>query len=171
MSSAVWGRHCAAVGTGFETRALSFVNIIATPKGRHPVAGFEQALLKVFRRQPDSNARSVSRQDEKDDIAGGFTAVVTVRLAEPQQWRVRPREVLGTAAVRAIVAKVVESELTSLLTSTKRGEKAQSALLLEKVTAEMKAHQCAPPPARPSAEECARVLLYQPNSRTLILRQ
>ncbi len=127
-------------GTGFETRALSFVNIIATPKGGTHVAGFEQALLKVFRRQLELNARRLkvgSDKVEKDDIMAGLTAVVTVRLAEPQ-FEGQTKEVLGTAAVRAIVAKVVESELTSLLTSTKRGEKAQSALLLEKVTAEMK---------------------------------
>ena len=40
--------------------------------------------------------------------------------------------------MRAIVARVVEKELTALLTSTKRDEKAQAALLLEKVVAEMK---------------------------------
>ena len=40
--------------------------------------------------------------------------------------------------MRAIVAKVVEEQLTARLTSTKRGEKSQSALLLEKVVSEMK---------------------------------
>ena len=40
--------------------------------------------------------------------------------------------------MRAIVTRVVEKELTAALTSTKRGEKAQAALLLEKVVAEMK---------------------------------
>jgi DNA gyrase subunit B len=60
-----------------------------------------------------------------------------VRLAEPQ-FEGQTKEVLGTAAVRAIVTRVVEKELTAALTSTKRGEKAQAALLLEKVVAEMK---------------------------------
>ena len=63
--------------------------------------------------------------------------MVTVRLAEPQ-FEGQTKEVLGTNAVRAIVAKVVEKELTERLTSTKRGEKAQAALLLEKVVSEMK---------------------------------
>ena len=62
---------------------------------------------------------------------------MTVRLAEPQ-FEGQTKEVLGTNAVRGIVARVVESELTRLLTSTKRGEKQQAALLLEKVVAEMK---------------------------------
>jgi len=74
---------------------------------------------------------------DKDDLMAGLTAVVTVRLAEPQ-FEGQTKEVLGTAAVRAIVGRVVETELTAILTSTKRTEKAQAALLLEKVVAEMK---------------------------------
>jgi DNA gyrase subunit B len=46
--------------------------------------------------------------------------------------------VLGTNAVRGIVSRVVDRELTALLTSTKRTEKAQSALLLEKVVGAMR---------------------------------
>ena len=94
----------------------------------------------MFRKQLEVNARRLkvgSDKLEKDDILAGLTAVVTVRLAEPQ-FEGQTKEVLGTNAVRAIVAKVVEQELTALLTSTKRGEKAQAALLLEKVVAEMK---------------------------------
>ncbi len=67
-----------------------------------------------------------------------MTAVLTVRLAEPQ-FEGQTKEVLGTSAVRGIVSRVVERELTALLGSTKRGEKQQAALLLEKVVAEMKA--------------------------------
>ncbi|MGZ4599827.1 DNA gyrase/topoisomerase IV subunit B [Oryzihumus sp.] len=127
-------------GTGYDTKVVSFVNIISTPKGGTHMAGFEQALMKVFRKQLEVNARRLKvGQDkpEKDDILAGLTAVVTVRLAEPQ-FEGQTKEVLGTSAVRTIVTKVVEKELTALLTSTKRGEKAQAALLLEKVVAEMK---------------------------------
>jgi len=127
-------------GTGYETKALSFVNIIATPKGGTHMMGFEQSLLKVFRRQLEINARRLkvgSDKVDKEDILAGLTAVVTVRLAEPQ-FEGQTKEVLGTSAVRAIVSKIIEKELTAKLTSNKRGEKAQSALLLEKVVAEMK---------------------------------
>ncbi len=127
-------------GQGYDARMQSFVNIIATPKGGTHVTGFEQSLLKVFRRQLEINARRLkvgSDKPEKDDVLAGMTAVVTVRLAEPQ-FEGQTKEVLGTNAVRAIVAKVVEKELTERLTSTKRGDKGQSALLLEKVTSEMK---------------------------------
>jgi DNA gyrase subunit B len=127
-------------GTGYDTHVRSFVNIIATPKGGTHVAGFEAALLKTFRKQVEQNARRLKAGNdklEKDDVLAGLTAIVTVRLAEPQ-FEGQTKEVLGTNAVRGIVARVVEKELTALLTSPKRGEKQQSALLLEKVVAEMK---------------------------------
>jgi len=127
-------------GTGYETKVVSFVNIIATPKGGTHMTGFEQSLLKVFRKQLEINARRLkvgSDKVDKEDILAGLTAVVTVRLAEPQ-FEGQTKEVLGTSAVRAIVSNVIEKELTAKLTSSKRGEKAQSALLLEKVVAEMK---------------------------------
>ena len=127
-------------GTGYETTTLSFVNIIATHKGGTHMAGFEQAMLKVFRKQLDVNARRLkvgSDKAEKEDVLAGLTAVVTVRLAEPQ-FEGQTKEVLGTSAVRTIVAKVVEKELTAMLTATKRGAKAQASMLLEKVVAEMK---------------------------------
>jgi DNA gyrase subunit B len=58
--------------------------------------------------------------------------VVTVRLAEPQ-FEGQTKEVLGTPAARSIVRKVVAAELKKFLTSTKRAEKAQAKLVLEKV--------------------------------------
>jgi DNA gyrase subunit B len=127
-------------GTGYETKTVSFVNIIATPKGGTHLAGFDQALLKVCRKQLEVNSRRLkvgNDKVDKDDILAGLTAVVTVRLAEPQ-FEGQTKEVLGTSAVRSIVAKVVEKELGAHLTATKRGAKAQASLLLEKVVAEMK---------------------------------
>nr|WP_281496934.1 DNA topoisomerase IV subunit B [Ornithinimicrobium sp. F0845] len=127
-------------GTGYETTTRSFVNIIATPKGGTHVAGFEQSVLKVFRKQLEANSRRLkvgNDKVEKDDILAGLTAVVTVRLAEPQ-FEGQTKEVLGTSAVRSIVSRVVEKELTGILTSTKRDLKGQSSQLLEKVVAEMK---------------------------------
>lgn len=132
-------------GGGYETKVRSFVNIIATPKGGSHLAGFEAGLLKLLRKQVESNARrlKVSTRDsaeriEKDDVLAGLTAVVTVRLAEPQ-FEGQTKEVLGTAPVRAIVSKVLEAELGKILASPKRDDKTQAALLLEKVVAEMRA--------------------------------
>ncbi|WP_066462475.1 DNA topoisomerase IV subunit B [Sanguibacter suarezii] len=132
-------------GTGYETELRSFVNIIATPKGGAHLAGFEAGLLKVMRKAVETNARrlKVSLKDsseriEKDDVMAGLTAVLTVRLAEPQ-FEGQTKEVLGTAPVRAIVARVVEQEINALFSSPKRDDKTQAALLLDKVVAEMRA--------------------------------
>ncbi|WP_448072084.1 DNA gyrase/topoisomerase IV subunit B [Georgenia yuyongxinii] len=130
-------------GIGYDTTVRSFVNIIATPKGGSHLAGFEMGLVKTLRKQIDANARRLKitakeGKIEKDDVLAGLTAVVTVRVPEPQ-FEGQTKEVLGTAPVRGIVAKVVERELTALLTSAKRHEKVQAAALLDKVVGEMRA--------------------------------
>lgn len=127
-------------GTGYDTVMRSFVNIIATPKGGSHQAGFDQGLLRFFRKQIDLNARKLKVGNdklEKDDIMAGLTAVLTVRFPEPQ-FEGQTKEVLGTPAIRSIVAAVVQRALTERFTSTQRDDKAQSALVLEKIVAEMK---------------------------------
>ncbi len=121
-------------GDGYDTELRSFVNVIATPKGGTHVAGFEGALTKTFNDVMRANrALKVGDLDVvKDDVLEGVTAVVTVRLAEPQ-FEGQTKEVLGTPAARALVRKVVGKELTAWLTSTKRVEKAQAKQVMEKV--------------------------------------
>ncbi len=127
-------------GTGYDTEVKSFVNIIATPKGGTHISGFEQALLKTLRGHIEANARKLKLGNdkvEKEDALSGLTAVVTVRLAEPQ-FEGQTKEVLGTPAVKNIVAAVVTKAINDRFNSSKRDDKAQSALLLEKIVAEMK---------------------------------
>ncbi|NYD66095.1 DNA gyrase subunit B [Agromyces atrinae] len=127
-------------GTGYETVTRSFVNIIATPKGGTHQNGFDQGLLKFIRTQVEQNARRLkvgNDKIDKDDVLAGLTAVLTVRLPEPQ-FEGQTKEVLGTPAVRAIVANVVAKSLAERFSSTKRDDKAQTALVLDKVVAEMK---------------------------------
>lgn len=125
---------------GYDTTVRSFVNIIATPKGGTHQSGFEQALLKVFRKAVETNARKLKAGNdkvEKDDVLAGLTAVLTVRLSEPQ-FEGQTKEVLGTPAARQIVNKVVSDQLNTILKSTKRQDKQQTSQLLEKMVAEMK---------------------------------
>ncbi|QEO10185.1 DNA gyrase/topoisomerase IV subunit B [Protaetiibacter larvae] len=127
-------------GTGYDTVFKSFVNIISTPKGGTHQAGFEQGLLKFLRAEVEKNARRLkagSDKLEKDDVLAGLTAVLTVRLPEPQ-FEGQTKEVLGTPAVRAIVSNAVVKGLTERFASPKRDDKAQSSLVLDKVVAEMK---------------------------------
>ena len=121
-------------GTGYETQVRSFVNVIATPKGGTHVSGFEQAATRTFNDAMKA-AKVLKVNDDdvtKDDVLEGMTAVVTVRLAEPQ-FEGQTKEILGTPAARSVVRKVVAAELKAFLTSTKRHEKAQARLVMEKV--------------------------------------
>ncbi|MCW4384505.1 type IIA DNA topoisomerase subunit B [Salinibacterium sp. SYSU T00001] len=127
-------------GTGYDTVFRSFVNIIATPKGGTHQGGFEQGMMKFLRAQVEQNARRLKVGNdklEKDDILAGLTAVLTVRLPEPQ-FEGQTKEILGTPAVRSIVANVIAKEMKERFASPKRDDKAQCSLVLEKVVAEMK---------------------------------
>ena len=130
-------------GEGYETRTQSYVNIIATPKGGTHVAGFERGLTKAFVNALH-NTRLLKNGDEvlKEDVLEGMTAVVTVRLAEPQ-FEGQTKEVLGTPAVSRLVAKMVEHELTRFLGSTKMATRAQARAVLEKVVGASRARVAA----------------------------
>ncbi|MFE2100346.1 MULTISPECIES: type IIA DNA topoisomerase subunit B [unclassified Streptomyces] len=123
-------------GTGYDTTLRSFVNIIATPKGGTHVSGFEQAITQTL--NDVLRAKKMLRVAEdnivKDDALEGLTAVVTVRLAEPQ-FEGQTKEVLGTSAARRIVGNVVSKELKAFLTATKRDAAAQARVVLEKAVA------------------------------------
>ena len=121
-------------GTGYETVMRSFVNVIATPKGGTHVSGYEAAITRTFNDAMKATKVLKVNDDDviKDDVMEGMTAVVTVRLAEPQ-FEGQTKEILGTPAARTVVRKVVSAELKKFLTSTKRAEKAQAKLVMEKV--------------------------------------
>ncbi|OON75135.1 DNA gyrase/topoisomerase IV subunit B [Streptomyces tsukubensis] len=123
-------------GTGYDTTIRSFVNIIATPKGGTHVSGFERSVTRTMNEA--LRAAKVLRVAEddivKDDALEGMTAVVTVRLAEPQ-FEGQTKEVLGTSAANRIVANVVAKELKAFLTTTKREIRAQARSVMEKAVA------------------------------------
>jgi DNA gyrase subunit B len=121
-------------GSGYDTEIRSFVNVIATPKGGTHVTGFERALTKTFNEviRQTRLLRAGEPDVVKEDILEGLTAVVTVRLAEPQ-FEGQTKEVLGTPAAARIVSRVVASELRAYLASTKKREKPQARALMEKV--------------------------------------
>ncbi|MCD6640063.1 MAG: type IIA DNA topoisomerase subunit B [Nocardioides sp.] len=120
--------------SGYDTEVKSFVNVIATPKGGTHVTGFEAALTRTFNEAMRGSKvlKAADTDVVKDDVLEGLTAVVTVRLAEPQ-FEGQTKEILGTPAARSVVRKVVASELKAFLTSSKRAEKAQAKLVMEKV--------------------------------------
>ena len=121
-------------GNGYEATVASFVNIISTPKGGTHVAGFEKALTKAV--NDVLRATKTLKNNEadviKDDVQEGLTAVVTVRMSEPQ-FEGQTKEVLGTAAAAKIVGQVVADEMKAFFNTTKRVDKATGRLILEKI--------------------------------------
>jgi DNA gyrase subunit B len=127
-------------GTGYDSVTRSFVNVIATPKGGTHVAGFERALVRTLNEQLRA-ARLLKNGDEpavKDDVAEGLTAVIAVRVPEPQ-FEGQTKEVLGTPAASRIVAQVVAAELRAFFESRSRASKQQARALLEKVASATRA--------------------------------
>lgn len=118
----------------YDSRVQSFVNIIATPKGGTHLAGFDRALVKTVNEA--LRAGKALRQSEdnvtKDDIYEGLTAVVTVRVPEPQ-FEGQTKEVLGTPAATRIVSKVVSAQLKKWFEQPPHGQKASAKQALEKI--------------------------------------
>jgi DNA gyrase subunit B len=125
--------------TGYESTLRSFVNVIATPKGGTHVIGLERALTKVFNDYLKESKILKASEDgvTKEDVSEGLTAVVAVRLAEPQ-FEGQTKEVLGTPAATRIVSAVVAKEMTKWLKTPPRGDKATARLIAEKVANAMR---------------------------------
>ena len=125
--------------SGYDSTTRSFVNVIATPKGGTHVAGFERAIVRTVNDQLRAT-RLLRNGDEpviKEDVLEGLTAVIAVRLPEPQ-FEGQTKEVLGTPAASKIVAQVVSAELRAFLEGRARGSKQQARAVLDKVTAAAK---------------------------------
>jgi DNA gyrase subunit B len=124
---------------GYESDIRSFVNVIATPKGGTHLTGFERALVKTINEQVRAAKILKGAEDAitKDDVFEGLTAVVTVRLAEPQ-FEGQTKEVLGTPDAIKIVGSVVSKELGAWFTSPPRGEKVAAKSVLDKAANAMR---------------------------------
>ena len=126
-------------GTGYDTVTRSFVNVISTPHHGTHVTGFDKALVATVNEQLRA-ARLLKNGDEKvtkDDILEGLTAVVSVRLPEPQ-FEGQTKEILGTPAATRIVQQVVSAGLKDYFENPPRGAKQQARAVLEKVVAAAK---------------------------------
>ncbi len=120
--------------TGYETNLRPFVNVISTPGGGTHVTGFERAVTKVLNEQLRSAKILKSSEDNitKDDALEGLSAVITVRIPEPQ-FEGQTKEILGTPAASRIVNKVVTKQLNDYFTTPPRGAKQAARAALDKV--------------------------------------
>ena len=125
--------------SGYDTTLRSFVNVIATSKGGTHVTGFERAIVRTLNEQLKSSRLLKSGDDPviKDDVLEGMTAVISLRLPEPQ-FEGQTKEVLGTPAASRIVGQVVQAELGNFLEGRVRGSKQQARAVLDKVAAAAK---------------------------------
>ncbi len=130
--------------SGYDTTVRSFVNVIATGKGGTHVTGFERALVRTVNDQLKA-ARILKAGDEaviKEDALEGLTAVISLRLPEPQ-FEGQTKEVLGTPAATKIVSQVVSAELGNFLEGRVRGSKQQARAVLDKIAAAAKTRKAA----------------------------
>ncbi|MDP9436332.1 MAG: type IIA DNA topoisomerase subunit B [Actinomycetota bacterium] len=139
LSTQTVERHCEVDvalrwGVGYETTVQSFCNVVATGHGGTHQAGFERALLKTVNAAlRDKRVLKVKDEDvAKDDVLEGLTAVVTVKVPEPQ-YLGQTKDELGTPGVRKIVEDVVSRGLRTALDDKKR--KAQVDQVLRKIAA------------------------------------
>jgi DNA gyrase subunit B len=125
--------------SGYDTTVRSFVNVIATSKGGTHVTGFERAMVRTLNDQLRAT-RLLKAGDEpviKEDVLEGLTAVISLRLPEPQ-FEGQTKEVLGTPAAAKIVGQVVSAELGNFLEGRVRGSKQQARAVLDKVASAAK---------------------------------
>ena len=120
--------------TGYDSIVRSFVNVIPTAKGGTHVTGFERAIVRTLNDQLRASRLLKVGEDGvvKEDVLEGLTAVVAVRLPEPQ-FEGQTKEVLGTPAATKIVAQIISAELGNFLDGRIRGSKQQARAVLDKV--------------------------------------
>lgn len=107
--------------TGFHESIHSFANGIATIEGGMHEEGFKKALTNVVNRY----ARAKGALKEKDgnlqgeDIREGLTAIVSVRLRDPQ-FEGQTKGKLGNVSIRSLVERVTNDKLAEWLEENPR---------------------------------------------------
>ena len=130
-------------GTGYDTSVATFCNVVATQHGGTHLNGFERSVLRTVNDALFA-ARVLKTKDEpvvKDDVLEGLTAVVTVKVPEPQ-YLGQTKDELGTPAVAKVVADVVAKGLRTAFLDNRK-TKAQARAVLEKVAAAARTRQAA----------------------------
>jgi len=120
-----------------------FVNTINTIEGGTHVSGFKTALTRVI--NDYSEKKGIIKKDEKlegDDVREGLTAVISLRLKEPQ-FEGQTKTKLGNSEVKGIVDSMVTTALGEFFLenpaiASKIAQKASSALKAREAAAKAK---------------------------------
>ena len=100
----------------YNEGCYSFVNNITTPEGGTHLAGFKNALTKTFNEYA-RNQKLLKDSDANvtgEDIREGLTAIISVKLPEPQ-FEGQTKQKLGNSEARGAVDSVVSEQLTYYL--------------------------------------------------------
>jgi DNA gyrase subunit B len=94
--------------TGYSENVFSFVNNINTREGGTHVNGFRRAVSREFKKYGDDNDlfKKVKETISGDDFREGMTAVISVKVQEPQ-FRGQTKGELGNSEVTAIVSQIM----------------------------------------------------------------
>jgi DNA gyrase subunit B len=98
--------------TGYAENVFSFVNNITTREGGTHVNGFRRAVAREFKKYGDDNDlfKKVKENISGDDFREGMTAVISVKVPEPQ-FKGQTKGELGNSEVTAIVSQVLGDTL------------------------------------------------------------
>ncbi|MBQ9972855.1 MAG: DNA topoisomerase (ATP-hydrolyzing) subunit B [Firmicutes bacterium] len=124
----------------YSELTLSYANNINTTDGGFHVMGFKSALTRTF----NDYARRTNILKEKDDaltgddVREGLTAIVSVKLTEPQ-FEGQTKAKLGNSEMRGIVESATSENLTAFLEENP----AQAKIILEKCQRAAKAREAA----------------------------
>ncbi|MCR5641555.1 MAG: DNA topoisomerase (ATP-hydrolyzing) subunit B [Lachnospiraceae bacterium] len=101
---------------GYNDASFSFVNNIITPEGGTHLAGFRSAITRTFN-QYARDQKILKEKDEAlsgDDIREGLTAIVSIKIEEPQ-FEGQTKQKLGNSEARGAVDAIVSEQLTYFL--------------------------------------------------------
>jgi DNA gyrase subunit B len=94
----------------------SFVNNITTPEGGTHLIGFKNALTKTF--NDYARSQKFLKENEQnlsgEDIREGLTAIVSIKIPEPQ-FEGQTKQKLGNSEARGAVEGIVSEQLTYFL--------------------------------------------------------
>ena len=100
----------------FNDSTFSFVNNVITPEGGTHLTGFKNALTKTFNAYARDNKllKDSNPALTGDDIREGLTAIISIKIEEPQ-FEGQTKQKLGNSEARGAVDSVVSEKLTYFL--------------------------------------------------------
>ncbi len=102
--------------TGFQENVLSYVNNIYTREGGTHLSGYRRALARVFKQYGDQNGffSKLKMEISGEDFREGLTAIVSVKVPEPQ-FKGQTKGELGNSEVVGVVSRIVGDALMAFL--------------------------------------------------------